>query len=100
MSSSKSAKKSSQKSPNHGMNHQHHLIINYFLLLFIFLTGGLSLLLIQDRQFNLFILIALMALYMVWGIWHHSEHETLSKEVVLEYAGVAGLVAMIYLLIS
>jgi hypothetical protein len=94
------AKTSPKLKQHQAVNHQHHLIINYLLLLFIFLTGGLTLVLITDHILKVAIIAALTSLYLIWGLWHHHEHNTLSKEVVLEYAGVAGIMLMIYLLVS
>jgi len=82
------------------MNHKHHLIVNYVLLFFIFLLGGLSLVLVNDQTIKMIILAALAITYLTWGAWHHHQHGTLSKDVLLEYAGVIGLIIMIFLLVS
>lgn len=77
-----------------------HLVAHFVLLLGIFLSGGLSLILVKDRMINLGVLIILSALYITWGIWHHHEHNNLTKNVVLEYIGVTSIIILVYLLIS
>lgn len=77
-----------------------HLAIHFLLLLGIFLAGGLSLILINDKMINLAVLITLTLLYIVWGVWHHHEHKTLSKTVILEYIGVSAIITIVYLLVA
>lgn len=79
-------------------NHRRHLAVNYFLLFFIFLTGGITLVFIDEALIQHVILLSLAGIYIIWGLWHHHEHRTLNKDVVLEYMGVAGIIILIYLL--
>ena len=87
-----------QLHPKTSTSHPRHLTFNYVLLFFIFLTGGLTLLLIDLQQVKAIILLSLAAIYIIWGLWHHHEHSTLSKDVILEYIGVSGIITLIYLL--
>lgn len=89
-----------QLHPKMSVSHRRHLIFNYFLLFFIFLIGGLTLVLIDSGIIQDVILLSLAAVYITWGLWHHHEHKTLSKDVVLEYVGVTGIIILIYLLAS
>lgn len=86
--------------PKMSTSHRRHLTINYLLMFFIFLTGGLTLVLINHQQLKAVILLSLAAVYIIWGMWHHYEHKTLSRDVVLEYIGVAGIIILIYLLVA
>ena len=86
--------------PKMSTSHARHLTINYLLLFLIFLTGGLTLVLVDVQQVKAVILLSLAAIYIIWGLWHHHEHQTLSKDVVLEYIGVVGIIILIYLLAS
>ena len=87
-----------QLHPKMSTSHRRHLTINYLLLFLIFLTGGLTLVLIDQQQLKAIILLGLAAIYIIWGLWHHHEHQTLSKDVALEYIGVVGIIILIYLL--
>ena len=89
----------SSRSKEH-INHTYHLIINYVLLFFIFLIGGLSLVLLGDQMMKMVILASLAVTYLIWGAWHHHQHGTLNKDVLLEYLGVIGIIIMIFLLVS
>lgn len=80
------------------VSHRRHLIIHYLLLFFIFLTGGLTLVLIDTPFVQDAILLSLAAIYISWGLWHHHEHRTLTRDVVMEYIGVAGIIVLIYFL--
>ena len=84
--------------PKMSTSHRRHLIINYLLLFFIFFIGGLTLILVDVPILQDIILLTLAGIYITWGLWHHHEHKTLSRDVVLEYIGVAGIIVLIYLL--
>lgn len=75
-----------------------HLIIHYVLLLSIFLAGGLSLILVDNKTINTVVLVALSVIYITWGVWHHHEHSTLTKNTFLEYLSVSGIIIVVYLL--
>lgn len=77
-----------------------HLIPHYLLLALIFLTGGVAVVILDNGLFRWTVLGSLVALYIIWGIWHHYEDKSLTHQIVLEYAGISTLIAIILFLAS
>lgn len=80
----------------------HHAIRHGFDFAILLLIIGLGLFGIIFFRFDVASQIAVSVLmslfYVFWGIFHHHHDQTLTSEVVLEYVGVASLVAFILII--
>ena len=68
-------------------------ILDYLLLSFIVSAAIISTLIFNgNHNFQIFTVIALSVIYIVWGILHHKKDGTLHNKIVLEYIafGVLG----------
>ncbi len=77
-----------------------HLLPHYTLLILIFLTGSIAVFSLENGLFRWTVLGSLVALYIIWGVWHHYENKSLTHQVILEYAGISLLIAVILFLAS
>jgi hypothetical protein len=77
-----------------------HLLLHYSLLISIFFGGGLALILFHDSSMRWPIIGILAATYFVWGIWHHLEHHSLTREVVVEFLAMLALICLTLAFIS
>ena len=80
----------------HRLHHAFHHGID-FLILFILIAAGFTILLYFQHNVPVQVLtaIGLTISYAIWGVLHHYHEENLTSEVILEYIAISTLVGFI-----
>jgi hypothetical protein len=75
------------------------LLIHYLILLFLLLIGGLLIVLLPSTTIHWSVIGFIAVTYLIWAVWHHHSAKTLSRQAMLEYVCIIGLIALVLLLI-
>lgn len=80
-------------------HHSTRHAVDLFLLILILSLGLGGMLIFANHKIAQIVSVLLMsALYVFWGVYHHHHDRNLTGKVVLEYTGIALLVATILIL--
>ncbi len=73
------------------MNDLKRHAVHYFLLLLIFMAGGIAFFSVSDHLLKFRVVILVSAAYFLWGFLHHFSENNLTSKVVVEYLLMSAL---------
>lgn len=75
------------------------LVFHYIILLLLLLGAGILIVLIPDNTIHWTIVAFIGIAYLLWAVLHHHQSNTLTRQAVLEYLCIIGLISLVLLLI-
>lgn len=75
-------------------HHVHHLL-QYSILIAIFLVTIPLLFIVTNFLVKLLIIFGLSSLYLLVGVWHHREEKKINKAIFLEYLAISLLIFVV-----
>lgn len=76
-------------------NHHLYHLLQYSILIVIFLVTIPLLFIFKDTTTKVFIIFTLSFLYLIVGVWHHREEKKLNRTIFLEYLAVSALIFVV-----